>query len=185
MILEEEQARRFYALWIPLLDFVNHKYRIDKRLYGMRSTKEAPIVAIEKIRDKLWANPLLIDAYVRANPHQLEDSDLQIISQWEHAVTDDFIVLRHLKSGSIFIPMQQDDAAYIVRGLFSTWEEMMRGAGLPQIVHTTLIPFEGKITYDGIIRSCRIQFGGNLKRQLNDSYREIKAAGHVYKSFPL
>lgn len=29
MILEEEQARRFYALWIPLLDFVNSIHQLD------------------------------------------------------------------------------------------------------------------------------------------------------------
>lgn len=32
MILTEEQAKRFYRLWIPLLDFVNRKYHV-KQIY--------------------------------------------------------------------------------------------------------------------------------------------------------
>lgn len=31
MVLSEEQAKLFYDLWIPLLDFVNRKYKLRKK----------------------------------------------------------------------------------------------------------------------------------------------------------
>ena len=54
MILEAGQAQHFYSLWISLLDFVNHEYRIDSQLYGMRSPKGLPVESILRIREKLW-----------------------------------------------------------------------------------------------------------------------------------
>lgn len=39
MVLTEEQAKLFYDLWIPLLDFVNQKYKLCKDFYGMDSPK--------------------------------------------------------------------------------------------------------------------------------------------------
>ena len=35
MILTEAQAKLFYDLWTPLLDFVNQKYTLHKEFYGM------------------------------------------------------------------------------------------------------------------------------------------------------
>lgn len=183
MVLEAAQACRFYSFWIPLLDFVNQKYRIDRKLYGMNSPEGLSIASIHKIREKLWENRTLIDIYVQMNPRQLSDSDLKVISSWKNAVEDTFMILRHLKSGSIFIPSHREDAAYIVCGIYSTWEEMLRGAPLPQAIKTVLIPFEGKIICDSLISNYNVRFGANIKRSLNEHYRQLKAAGLVYKSF--
>ena len=183
MILEAGQAQHFYSLWISLLDFVNHEYRIDSQLYGMRSPKGLPVEPILRIREKLWENRSLIDSYVKTNPHQLSNSELKTVSGWKNSVEDTFMILRHLKSGSIFIPSYREDAAYIVCGIYSAWEEMLRGAPLPQAVTTVLIPFEGRIIYDGLMSSYNVRFGGNIKRSLNEHYRKLKAGGQIYKSF--
>lgn len=37
MILTPEQALHFYQIWIPLLDYVNQKHRVDQSLIGMTS----------------------------------------------------------------------------------------------------------------------------------------------------
>ena len=38
----QEGAEKFYDLWIPLLDFVNKKYKLIKGLYGMTSPERLP-----------------------------------------------------------------------------------------------------------------------------------------------
>ena len=119
MILTAEQALRFYQLWIPLLDYVNQKHRVDQSLYGMTSPEGLPIASIKRIRDKLWSNKQIIDSYVQRNPNHLSDADLAILMGWKNAIADSFIGLRHLKSGSIFIPISTTDAAYIVSGIYS------------------------------------------------------------------
>lgn len=118
MTLTPEQALHFYQIWIPLLEYVNQKHRVDQSLFGMTSPEGLPIVSIKKIRDKLWSDRQLIDSYVQHNPNRLPDADLAILMSWKNAIADSFIVLRHLKSGSIFIPISTTDAAYCIRHLF-------------------------------------------------------------------
>lgn len=43
MVLTEVQAKLFYDLWIPLLDFVNRKYKLRKEFYGMDFPKGLPL----------------------------------------------------------------------------------------------------------------------------------------------
>ena len=184
MILTAEQALRFYRLWIPLLDYVNQKYRINQSLYGMTSPEGLPIASIKKIRDKLWSDRQLIDSYVQRNPNHLSDADLAILMGWKNAIADSFTVLRHLKSGSIFIPMSVMDAAYIVSGIYSPWDEMLRDAPLPQVIDAVLIPFENKIICDSVIVPYRVRLVGQMRSSMNNHYRVLKASGCVFKTIP-
>lgn len=46
MILTDEEAKKFYDLWISLLDFVNQKYKLIKEIYWMTSSKELPLQSV-------------------------------------------------------------------------------------------------------------------------------------------
>lgn len=60
MILKDEDAKKFYDLWIPLLDFVNKKYKLIKKLYGMTSPKGLPLRSVAVISAKLWNDKKVI-----------------------------------------------------------------------------------------------------------------------------
>ena len=49
MVLTETQAKLFYDLWIPLLDYVNQKYKLRKDFYGMDSPKGLPLDVVKII----------------------------------------------------------------------------------------------------------------------------------------
>ncbi len=183
MIISEEQARLFYRLWISLLDFVNRKAKINKNLNGMRSPKGLPLKPLISIREHLWLNRILIDKFVELNPEKLSHTELDIIAGWKNAVFDSFVVLRHLKSGSIFLPTRQADKAFIVRGIQSTWNEMLQGSPLPTIVDTALLPFCGLIISDGLVVSKNVVLVGGAKKDANQHYRKIKETGGVLKAF--
>lgn len=61
MVLTNEEAKQFYKLWIPLLDFVNQKYKLVRKLYGMTSPHGLPLNEVMQISDKLWENKMVID----------------------------------------------------------------------------------------------------------------------------
>ena len=67
MVLTEAQAKLFYDLWIPLLDFVNRKYKLCKEFYGMDSPKGVPLDVVRIISGKLWEDTLVIDEYISKN----------------------------------------------------------------------------------------------------------------------
>jgi len=73
-----------------LLDFVNQKYKLVRKLYGMTSPQGLPLNDVKQISDKLWENKMV-------------DEDAAIVSSWKRAIQGKFIVDRHLRNGSVLI----------------------------------------------------------------------------------
>lgn len=53
MILTNEEVKQFYNLWIPLLDFVNRKYKLISKFYGMTSPEGLPLTKVPQTYLKL------------------------------------------------------------------------------------------------------------------------------------
>ena len=78
---------------------------------------------------------------------------------------------RHLKKGTVFIS-EDDQTVYMVKGLFSTWEEML-GKG-PVLLDAVLIPFKDMIISDGLVRVYPFHFGRGYSEAFKDIYRKAK-----------
>ena len=169
MRLERSDAELFYQLWFPLLDFVNRKYhvcphagRIDKR-HGV-DAGDAKAIA-----DYLWSNTEVIEEYLAVT--NLSDEYAQIVAGWKQCKQGRYILERHLKKGSVFISAE-DGAVYMVKGLFSTWAEMLGEA--PVLLDAVLIPFRGSIISDGLVMPYRICFGKGAREDFKDAYMNAK-----------
>ena len=53
------------------------------------------------------------------------------------------------------------------------------------MVKTTLLPFKGRIVYDGTVENYNITFGAGVRRRFNDSYKEAKARFGIVTSLPI
>ena len=53
------------------------------------------------------------------------------------------------------------------------------------MVETVLLPFEGKIVYDGIMKSSNIIIGGNITSSLNSEYSVLKAKYGLITQLPI
>ena len=53
---------------------------------------------------------------------------------------------------------------------------------LPLYVQTVLLPFKGKIVYDGLFQAYNIYFGGGIKRDLRESYMRAKQNNRIIES---
>ena len=94
-----------------------------------------------------------------------------IVAGWKQCKPGRYILERHLKKGSVFISAE-DGAVYIVKGLFSTWAEMLGEA--PVLLDATLIPFRGSIISDGLVMPHRICFGSGARADFKDAYMNAK-----------
>jgi hypothetical protein len=61
------------------------------------------------------------------------------------------------------------------------------GSYVPRLVGAVLLPFQGKIIYDGLVSmpDVVITFGAGAKRMFNDSYRAAKARYGIVTSLPM
>ena len=169
MKLEQCDAKLFYRLWLPLLDFVNRKYHghpetewIDKR-HGIDTG------AVKEIADYLWLHTGVIEEYLAEA--ELPKEYAQIVAGWKQCRPGRYILERHLKKGSVFISVE-DGTVYMVKGLFSTWEEMLGDS--PVLLDAVLIPFRDSIISDGLVVPYRIHFGKGAVEDFKEVYMKAK-----------
>ena len=102
MYLEKEQRDKLYELFFYLLDYTNNKYKINKKMLGKLDGKHTIDAGeIVDIRERLWKDNIVIDEYLKENPDNLKEKDLEIIESWKNRVNDVFIMAKHLKKYTI------------------------------------------------------------------------------------
>lgn len=92
-----------------------------------------------------------------------------------------FYIVRFLKDHVVFMDEGHPPKAYGVKGLAMQWEMI---GNLPRIVQATLLPFKGKITFDGSFSCYNLFFGSGMKSSINDSFRQAKANYGIITSLP-
>lgn len=180
MTLSQENGQLFYELWMPLLDFVNKKYRVSNSLENIAAPKGLEPKEVKKVANTLWSNISIIDDYLKENP-AFSEEHTSIILGWKRRVQGKFIMERHLKKGSIFISMENEEV-YQVSGIISSWEELFYGAPMPIILEATFIPFRDVIISDGLVLPYDIIIGGGMKKMLSDVYMTAKKNGTIHRS---
>lgn len=185
MLLDPDGCELFFRLHKALMLFVNRRLKLVK-------PPPAPAGEITgfppderlKLRDALLKHTDLIDAFADENPFEFSDEDLEIVRSWKNLVSGTFYVFRYLKAHAVFLTDKEPVVAYGVLALFDPFEALI-GSGLPRMVETTLLPFKGRIVYDGLFTGYNVTFGGGIKRRLNESYKEAKARYGVVTSLPV
>lgn len=183
MNLSVEEGKLFYDLYAALLAFVNRKLAVSPEQFTNSEEYSATTPEVRvAIRDALFAQRELIDEFVRDNPANLNAEDLEIVQSWKHAQPGSFYIFRYLKNHTVFLgsgdPQQK---AYGVLGLVDSFEELI-GPNLPKLITAVLLPFRGRIIYDGLLTGYNITFGGGIKRRLNEEYRQAKAVFGIITS---
>lgn len=181
MVLMDEEVEQFYDLWIALLDYVNQKYELIKELYGMTSPKGLPLNLVALISSKLWEDKDIIDEFVLSGVKKMNEEEMAIVSSWKKAIHGKFIIDRHLKKGSVLISVDNNEV-YVVKGICSSWKEMMRDQPLPRIVEVTLMPFKDVIIYSGIVVFKDMCLDRNMSEQSKQIYLEAKSNGNLHYS---
>ena len=185
MLLERKDAELFFKLHWTLMVYVNQRIQVvsDKVFppeeFGMLS----PDVQI-KVRDALTANLDLIESFAKENPAHLPADEIDIILSWRDLVAGKFIVFRELKKYTVFLSTSAPTVAYGVLALSKPLDHLIRPP-LPVMVQTVLLPFKGKIVYDGLMRSYGISFGPGIRRSMNESFTGAKMRQGIVTSLPM
>lgn len=183
MRLSKEEIELFYKLYHPLLVHVNRKFNVVKGMNSPEDFKKFPIEEINKLRNRLYKHPELIDSFIAENSLNFSPNELKIISSWKNFVKGRFLIFRYLKNYTIFLDTDEPPKAYGVLALNTTFEEMF-GPSLPITVEAVLLPFNEKIIYDSILSPYRIIFGSGMRRSFNDAYQKAKSRFGIITSLP-
>lgn len=178
MQLSPQDTARFYRIWWPLLRYVNAQRQVVPDL--LTEPEETPMSAEQahQIRNVLWESDGLREAFTAENPAGLPAADLAIVTSWRHRVMGQFFIFRYLKQYTVFLTEGEPPQAYGVLGLASPIQEVVLRP-VPALVKAVLLPFEGKIIYDGLLAPYSVFFGSGIRRGLNEAYRTVQERGGV------
>jgi len=179
MTLSESDADLFFKLMWSLQFYVNAQFDINP---GVNSIDDYINLSLEDkfaVRERLFEETTLIDDYIAKNPDKFSQENLSIIEKWKKFVKESFHIERFLKSHAIFIA---DNKVYGVLGLYEDFDKLFHKSYLPLLSKAILLPFKGKIIYDGLLESYNVSFGSGIKRSLREDYLTAKQNGRIITS---
>jgi hypothetical protein len=148
MILHPHETERFYRIWFAMLSYANRRLKLVRDLPVSPRQGSIDVQDAYKIATAVWADDGLRHGFIDENPAGLPPEDLALARSWDRRVAGDFYIFRYLKKYSVLIDQDEEARVYGVLGLVSPIEEVIPYP-LPTLAHMTLLPFEGRITYDG------------------------------------
>jgi len=177
MHLTKEDADLYYKLTWSWQFYVNKKTNEFPDVATLDDYCELSADDKIIIRDLCYDAPELFEEYLQLNPDNFNAEELAIMSQWKNPIQGEFQIERYLKNHAIFIA--EDEKVYAVLGLYEGFDELIHKSYLPLLGRTSLLPFKGKIVYDGLMQSYSIHFGAGIKRRLKDIYMRAKQNGRI------
>ncbi len=184
MNLSPSEVAVFYKLMWSLQSYVNRRLNIYPQVTTAEAYSHLDWQDKLKVREALYDNATLIGDYLAENPDDF-DEELRLIASWSRFVRGEFYVFRYLKRYSVFIDAKRSDKVYGVLGLTDSLEDVLPFQPPPIMVKAVLLPFKGRIIYDGLLIPYNIMFGGGIRRNLNEIYQRAKLKGEMIESLDL
>jgi len=183
MKLSEEDTELFYKLYLALLVYTNQQKGIIRSVTTVDEFMQSPSEEINKIREALYGQPGLIEAFVKENPFNFSQDELEIVRGWNNFLKAEFYLFRYLKKYAIFLDNRSPPKAYGVLALVSDFQDIV-SQELPVYLKAVLLPFKGQIIHDGILIPYPVSFGPGIRQDLKERYQEAKARFGIITSLP-
>jgi hypothetical protein len=185
VILYPTEAPDFFALLASLDTFANQRLRIVPGLDDVREMQQAGLQHRYEIRSRAWADPEILEAFVRTNPHGLAAPLIDDARQLRHRVAGRFFCERVLKKHAIFVAMTEPVAVYAVEGLTDPIDAVLsrsQRVGVAVMLDAVLIPWRGRIVWDGLVHVLPIHSGPGIRRSFKAEYTRAKDRGQIVTS---
>jgi hypothetical protein len=190
-------SENYYNLYLKLnhslLLFVASKKKEKGIHHDIRTRDEFLKLSGEdkmKIRDSLLndGDPAdLIDEFVKSNPFNFKEDELEIVSSWKNYVSGSFFLIKLTKNGAIFLEQgkkDDDEKAYLVLALGTPFEYVLPVPPPAYLHNVMLLPFKGRIVYDGMFRADRIFIGHNMARSFRKACDDAILKYGLVESLP-
>ena len=116
-----------------------------------------------------WSNPQIMDDYIAANANRLPAKHIEIAKTWKNPLTQLFTVF--IRDGQALFMLEGH--LFEVTGLTEPIKDMLKGFSHPCMLQTTLLPYEGMVVYDGLLRTMPVDIGPTMMQVLEEGFEEV------------
>lgn len=167
--LDYEDSRLFLKLYYAVLDFTNDRYKIKPNYNVFNSNYN--ISDLSLIVETFWIyKEIIIEEFCYINPFKLQDFELELVLDFKKSVRDVFIIMEYFENYAAFMSL---DNVYMVKGIKRNICEIFFYNDLPVGVYATILPFKGKLVFDGIALQLQINMNLNFYNMLDNVYRSL------------
>jgi hypothetical protein len=171
MILSQTEFRDFTSIHLNLIYYAGLKIEVIDPDMTFAQFLKLKLKDKTKCRDELNKHSDLLDSFIKDSSKSLTPDQINIIQGFKQKISSDFIILKCLKDSAIFIDTN-DKKVYAVKALSDRFDKFFDF--FPVYCDATLIPFKGKIIYDGFLTSHNVRFGKNYRYEFNEIYMNAK-----------
>lgn len=181
MRLSEKEYYKYLEIHPKLIYHVGKKKNLIPAKMSLEEFLALSVQEKFPIRESLYDNIHLIDDYVEEYSKNLSEEDIQIIQGFKHFKRGTFYVMNLTKKHALFM---DEDYAYAVWALNDPFQSFF-GNHLPVMVHAVLLPFKGKIIYDGMISNYPMRFGRSITSSLKNAFNLAKGKYGIITQLPI
>jgi hypothetical protein len=171
MQLSVEGAAFFYESWMALLTWINDELGVVPKFTVPSAENPIATALAHEVRCAMWKRQDLVERYVAENPMGATSASLAWIDGFRHRVQGEFVALKTLPTGTIFLETSPEGRAFRVVGIS---DPVLFDATLPTMVKAVLLPFGDVIVYDTFLEAFPVGFGPGARRAFEESYRSAK-----------
>ncbi|MEN6379846.1 MAG: hypothetical protein ABFD15_09755 [Methanofastidiosum sp.] len=177
MYLSQKEIDEFLNLYQGLLLYARTKKRASNKL---SQDNIIPRKEWDKLRDIVVDNRSIIDEYINDNPYNLKDEELRIIRQWKNGICSNFFITKFEKE---YTHMYDNESgkSYGILSLNDPICQFIKYT--PSYVRTFLLPFKGRIVYDGLLNTNNVIFTGSTSKSIMSMYKKSIAKYGLITSF--
>lgn len=184
MHLSTSELEQFFRIQSALNNFIYAQLQQAAGRKPKLPFRELPFDKQMEVREAFAKDPEYVERFVAENPGELSADDLEIALGWRNRVAGDFCLMKHLKKHSIFLLTADEPIAYGVCGLTNSLADAIPASSLPLFTRAILLPFRGKIVYDGVLLSLPVSLGSGIRSGLNTNYQEAKDRAGIVTTLP-
>lgn len=182
MILPITQSARFFDLFHSLTVYAHRRLQLmsDREFFSDDLASPIDEDAQRETMLEFWKHPELLDDFVRENPFNLPQRDLDVAVTWKGCEMATYTVDIATAGAGEELYFCAENYAIVVCGLSKPIESML--TTIPTVVQTVLLPFEDKVTYGMFIMEMPVQMGDNMRTILREELQANIAEGRVIRT---
>jgi hypothetical protein len=162
MILSTEEYNHYTDLHFKLLYFTGKRCNILKTATSLKEFKKLPLRKKYECRQLFNKQTEILEEFVKNYSLKLSDEQFKMLEGFRRRISDRyFIILKCLTKYAIFID-NDNDKVYGVLALSNPFIDFFDD--FPVLIKTTILPFNGKIIYDGFLET-QVYLMKSIKKQ--------------------
>ena len=166
MRLNEEEYYKYLDIHPKIIYYVGKRKRLIPNSITLEEFMNYSAEDKYPIRNAMYENIHMLNDYIQENSENLSEEDKEIIRGFKHFKQGTFCVIKLTKKYAYFLG---DKFVYGVHALNDPFQSFW-GNNLPIMVQAVLLPYKGKIIYDGIISNYSIHFGKGIRSSIKNEY---------------